>query len=361
MLNLCRIWVNEPDVNIRVVALSRNGALRSRFQEMGVPAEYYNTRTLRGFLAFRRSLIQAVQQGIAPEVIHTNLLWPDLICRYFCTLVPKAQLISTNHGLHAVGEKSSLGGKLYGLAERITRGRCNGWIAVSGFVASALKQAGYNEASIHKISNGVDCARFSPSPAKVVLRFRRKLGIAPGQPLLLAVGNFRLVKNHALLIEAMVQVRATFPTVRLMLVGNGPLKATYKKLIRERSLQGVVTLHSPKQVVLPLLMSSADLLVHCSHTESFGLVVAETLACQTPVVVTDVGALPELVLPGKTGALVEPDRILPLASAVCSLLVDPQLRQMLGKNGRQHIQQHYNIAKTAQQYLAFWRKIRTNS
>lgn len=357
LLNLCTLWVKNPALSLRVVALSRGGSLQKRFEEIGISTELYNTRTPTGFLSFGRSLKRLQRKGIPPDIIHTNLLWPDLICRTFRRFVPGARLVSTCHGLHAAGEKSRLGALIYGFVERQTRSRCNGWVAVSRFVANGLLAEGYPKSALHEIPNGIDCARFSPAPEQARARFRKAVGVEPGEPLLLAVGNFKPVKNHALLLESMVHVKTTFPGVRLMLVGSGPLKRHYTKMIRERGLEGTVSLHSPKQKALPLMMSAADLLVHCSHTESFGLVVAESLACETPVVATAVGALPELVIPGKTGELAEPDRILSLSSAICGLLVDPERRRSLGQGGRKHVLNSFRIEQTAERYLKFWREI----
>lgn len=357
MWNLCRLWQKNPGLEVRVVALSRGGALQQRFEALGISTEVFPTRTVAGFRAFGHSLKRLHRLGQAPDVIHTNLLWPDLVCRYFRRFTPAAKLVSTCHGLHAVGEMRFPFGLLYTAIEKLTRGRCNGWVAVSEFVAKELEQSGIRRSAIQSIPNGIDCARFSPASKESRLRLRKRLGIAPNQPLLLAVGNFRPVKNHVLLLESMVLIKSTIPDAVLVLVGRGPLKGEYARMIRERNLQGSVRLMSPKDKLLPVLMSAANLFVHTSHTESFGLVVAEALACETPVVATRVGALPELVVDGITGALVEPDRILPLATTVCALLAEPDACKRMGVAGRLHVLKNFRIEQTAERYWQYWQRL----
>ena len=355
--NLCRSLKNSPvPVILEVCAVSRDGVLRQRFESVGIAAHYFPTRTLSGFRAFRKWLQEKKHSPAAFDVVHTHLLWPDLLLRFLKREIGSAVLLSTNHGLHAVGEKPGLFGLGYRLLESQTRSRVDAYVAVSRALHGEMIHRGYPKERTFAIPNGIDLNAFQPVEEKQIEVVRGRLGLRPHQPFLLSVGNFRPVKNHALLLEAMVQVRNLFPDVFLLLVGHGPLKSQYLQMIRERSLEANVRLMAPVGRKLPLLLGSADLLIHPSRTESFGLVVAEAMACGTPVVATRVGALPELVKEGETGLLVEPESILSLAQGICALIAEPAERERFSKAGILRVRNCADITGTAHSYHSVWRK-----
>jgi glycosyltransferase involved in cell wall biosynthesis len=355
--NLCRaIKTSDAAVIIEVCAVSRDGVLRHRFESVGIAAHFFPTRSLSGFRAFRKWLREKRQSQVPFDVVHTHLLWPDLLLRFLKREIGSAVLLSTNHGLHAVGEKPGLFGLGYRLLESQTRSRVDAFVAVSQSLYGEMIHRGYPKERTVAIPNGIDLDAFQPLGEKQIEVVRGRLGLRPHQPFLLAVGNFRPVKNHALLLEAMVQVRNLFPDVFLLLVGHGPLKSQYLQMIRERSLEANVRVMAPVGRKLPLLLGSADVLIHPSKTESFGLVVAESIACGTPVVATRVGALPELVKEGETGLLVESESILSLAQAVCALIAEPAAREQFSKAGMDHAREFADIQRCATKYGNLWRK-----
>lgn len=126
---------------------------------------------------------------------------------------------------------------------------------------------------------------------------------------------------------------------RLRIVGTGPRLARYGALAQNLSIDAHVEfLGFVEHGQMPGYYRQADLFVLPSRRESFGLVLAEAMACGLPVVATTVGAIPEVVEHGVTGLLVPPDDPVALAGAINTLLSDPSMMRAMGGRGRDWVQ-----------------------
>lgn len=146
--------------------------------------------------------------------------------------------------------------------------------------------------------------------------------------------------------------------VVLSIVGTGSRLDRYKALAGELNLNNRVRFcgfvehdHMPSQY------AGADLFVLPSRRESFGLVLAEAMACGLPVVSTTVGAIPEVVEDGVTGLLVPPDDPRALADAINTLLSDPQRRKAMGIAGGERVEKYFTWDKVADRVLEGYHKI----
>ncbi len=124
-----------------------------------------------------------------------------------------------------------------------------------------------------------------------------------GAPLLLAVGRLIAQKDHATLLHAFRSVRGSQPEARLAILGSGPLEAETHALVRELGLDGAVLL--PGRLEIRDWLERADVFVHSSRWEGFGIVLLEAMLASLPIVATRVSAVPEIVVDGETGELVE--------------------------------------------------------
>jgi len=105
------------------------------------------------------------------------------------------------------------------------------------------------------------------------------------------------------------------------------------------------------------LISGADLLLLPSENESFGLVALEAMACEVPVVVSNVGGLPEVVTEGVDGFLVEPRNVQKMAERSLEILSDDAVRKQMGKRARKSARARFCSSKIIPQYEAYYRKI----
>jgi N-acetyl-alpha-D-glucosaminyl L-malate synthase BshA len=113
---------------------------------------------------------------------------------------------------------------------------------------------------------------------------------------------------------------------RLLLVGDGPEVATAHRLARDLRIADRVHVLGAQELVIPLL-SSADVFLLPSAQESFGLAALEAMACEVPVVASDVGGLPEVIEHGVSGFLHPTDDLDGMAESAVALLSDPVLHE----------------------------------
>jgi glycosyltransferase involved in cell wall biosynthesis len=137
--------------------------------------------------------------------------------------------------------------------------------------------------------------------------------------------------------------------VVLNIVGTGPRLDQYRALAEQLSIQAHVRfLGFVEHDEMPAQYTQADLFVLPSRRESFGLVLAEAMACGLPVVATTAGAIPEVVEHGVTGLLVPPGDPEALAGAINSLLRDPLKMKTMGTNARRRVKKQFTWEEAAQ-------------
>lgn len=184
------------------------------------------------------------------------------------------------------------------------------------------------------VSCGVNTGLFRPmNPSSA----RRKLNLPLHKQILLYVGRFAQPKGLERLLRAMALLQVDEGIRLLMVGGDGPGSASHEAMVRLVKRYGVherVRFEGRvRQPELPRYYSAADLLVVPSDYESFGLVALEALACGTPVVATPVGAMPDIIVCGKTGIVVPGFSDAALATGIASALgafrKTDQLQEML--------------------------------
>ncbi len=174
---------------------------------------------------------------------------------------------------------------------------------------------------------GVDPAQFHPVSNNERAGYQDRVGLS--QPYLLFLGSLAGGKNLARLVQAWQQVAAAFPEVELVIAGRqGPL---FRNGLRGLQASRLKLLGPVAEGDLASLYSGARAFVLPSPWEGFGLTALEAMACGTPVIAADRGALPEVV--GEAGVLVNALEIEPMADAICQVLSDRHLRLELSRRG----------------------------
>jgi N-acetyl-alpha-D-glucosaminyl L-malate synthase BshA len=154
---------------------------------------------------------------------------------------------------------------------------------------------------------------------------RRRLAGDDDAKLVIHVSNFRPVKR----IDAVMRVFARIAgrtSARLLLVGDGPEISTAHRLGRELRISDRMHILGAQESVIPLL-SSADVFLLPSAQESFGLAALEAMACEVPVVASNVGGLPEVIEHGATGFLHPPEDLDGMAESAVTVLRDAALHE----------------------------------
>jgi glycosyltransferase involved in cell wall biosynthesis len=212
------------------------------------------------------------------------------------------------------------------------------FVAVSGEDRRKMIEVeGVDPAKIRLIPNGI------PSPANgAVTDVRAELGIESGVPVLGVVCELRAQKALEVLFEAAALLLAEFPTLKVLVAGDGPERARLEEVARRLGVADTVLFLGIRRDV-PAVLAAVDVAVLSSDYEGSPLSVMEYMAAAKPVVSTRVGGVPELVREDVHGLLVEPRDPEALAEAVTRLLRDPALAKRLGAEGRQRQQREFSL------------------
>lgn len=185
-------------------------------------------------------------------------------------------------------------------------------------------------------------------------QLRNKL--APnGEKLVVHVSNFRPVKRitDCVRIFAAIQNKVK---ARLIMVGDGPEKAQGEWLARQMGISKNVCFVGKQPGIVDYL-SLADLLLLTSETESFGLSALEAMACEVPVIASNVGGLPEVIADGESGYLAEVGDIEGMSKYAIKILSSDNLQRKMGSFARQTAIEKYSTDKIMPLYLAYYERI----
>ena len=158
------------------------------------------------------------------------------------------------------------------------------------------------------------------------------------------------------MIDAMPLVLREVPDAHLIIFGEGDLRAPLEKQVKQLALAKRVLLPGFREDVMSL-MKSADLFVMSSVTEGLGSAVLDAMAMGHAVVGTTAGGIPEAVVHGETGLLVEPADAKALAAAIVRVLKDSDLRKQFGDAGRARVAEHFGVDRLVEGTLDVYRKI----
>lgn len=201
-----------------------------------------------------------------------------------------------------------------------------------------------------------DIGRFTAPPPETRARIRGELGTSADASVVLCAGRLRPEKGQDILLRATPRIRDAVPGVEIWLAGDGSHRAEYEAIARELGVGDTVRFLGFRSDV-PDLMAAADLAAVPSRSEGLGTAALEALAAGLAVVASDVGGLPDSVIPGETGELVAPENPVALADAVAGLLRDPERRAALGRAGRSLIEDQFTEAALARRTLDFYRDL----
>jgi glycosyltransferase involved in cell wall biosynthesis len=222
-----------------------------------------------------------------------------------------------------------------------TSRRVHAIVAVCRSIKDGLVAAGVPADKVEVIYSGTDLERFHPGADGGAVR--RELGLRAEHALITQIG-VRSWRGWKDLLEAMVTVAPRLAHARLLFVGAPPPRiAEIADAARSKGLGDRVLVLGHRDDV-PAIMAASDVVVDASYA-GLGITgsIREALACERPVVATTVEGMPELVLDGETGLLVEPRKPEALAAALVRLLGDPTAAQAMARAGRKRVEAHFSL------------------
>lgn len=277
---------------------------------------------------------------IRPKYLHSQLWMANLYTR----LVGKALGVPVICSLHANYNRGSVNSdqrfKLW--LDQLTIAWAAKIVAVSPEIAQKVRQdfRRIDPAQIVQISNGISLCDRGTADGGLQRVF--KIG---------HVGRFVPVKNQALLIRALSELRELGYEFRAILVGYGPLESELRELVQKLDLSQLVSFEYTTSV--EQIYQQLDCFVLPSYQEGLSIALLEAMSYGLPVIVTAVQFHP-VVQHGRNGLICPPNDVTALAAALGLLINDNQLRVTLGRAAQQTVQEHYSLTKVAEKYLKLY-------
>jgi N-acetyl-alpha-D-glucosaminyl L-malate synthase BshA len=226
----------------------------------------------------------------------------------------------------------------------------DGVTAVSEFLKKATYENFPIRNDINVIYNFVDTERFHRSNKEHF----RKMITPQNERVVIHTSNFRKVKRVLDVMAIFERIREEVPA-RLLMVGDGPERHKAEEFCRERGFCSEVSFLGSQNSVEEIY-SIGDLFLLPSESESFGLAALEAMACEVPVIASNTGGLPELVINGETGYTADVGDVETMAKHAIHILKDQETWKQFSSKAYQHALK-FSIQEIVPQYEAFYQQI----
>jgi phosphatidylinositol alpha-1,6-mannosyltransferase len=283
---------------------------------------------LRALADLRR--VREIVRVEGVDVVHVHHSHDHWLGWLGCLGRGRAALVRTFHNARAVR---------LGWPETALYRRTDALIVVSREIEERARRAGIAADRLARVEGVVDLARFEGGDDGAAIRKELDLGAAP---VLGCVARLAPRRGHELLIRGFRLLLTDYPQSRLLLVGKGEARTRLESLVGELGLARVVLFTGYRDADLPGVLQALDAfaLMGAGSDESCRAAL-EAMAAGRPVVGRRVGALPETVVHGVTGLLVDDDRPESVAAALRALLAEPERAAAMGRAGRERARALY--------------------
>jgi glycosyltransferase involved in cell wall biosynthesis len=279
------------------------------------------------------------------DIVHAHGYKAD-IYGYFALRRTGTPLVSTCHTWYDNDRMVTL----YGKADRLVLRNYAAVVAVSDEVTQRLLKAGVRKEKIHLVRNGIDLRPFDTAQPSL-----RNASITSTPPIVGLVGRLSIEKGVDIFLHAAALVIAELPSTKFVVVGEGPDRDKLESLIDELKIRQNVTMLGRRDD-MPSVYASLDIMVSASRQEGLPMAILEGMASRRPLIATAVGAVPTVVVDGRTGVLLPPQNAALLASTIVNLLRNPAERERLGAAARKLIEDEYSADRMTDDYLRVYEK-----
>jgi L-malate glycosyltransferase len=201
------------------------------------------------------------------------------------------------------------------------------------------KKEKYPLSKISVIYNGIDTNKFNNI---IKGKLRADLGLSINDPIIGMVANFDKIKRHTDLINAFSILVMKHPNVKLVFAGQGPEENSLRELSHRMNLADKIYFLGNVEDVLPII-ADIDICVLCSESEGLSNAILEYMGCGKPVICTNAGGNPELIVNGYNGYLIDVGDVATLVDKIQLLLSNVELSNKLGRNGVTSLIDKFNI------------------
>lgn len=350
-----------------VVCTFKDGPIRKEIEEAGIPVEILPDRRysflalpqfIMEWIRIRNALLELIEKHHI-EIVQTHLLQSlDFLVATISMSSPRPSIFWTIHNERFILKPGDLprypwllGIKryFYRLLFSRTIRLISGVIVVSEEVKNALvKNFDKSERKITVINNCVEVEKYQKENGKS--SFRKSLGFDDGSSLVLTVATLKQQKGHRYLIEAAAEIISEFPKTHFLFVGDGQLRDELTAQVMTLGIEKHIEFLGNREDV-PSLLACGDFFVLPSLWEGLPMALIEAMASGLPIVATDVSGSRQVMVDGETGLLVPPGNSRELASALRTLICNPEISKEMGISAQKRVKVSFSAEKQSDEHI----------
>lgn len=349
--------LNHNKYEILLANVGPKGPLQPQFEALGI--EIINCPRKFAFdpIPCFRLYRLILQKQI--DVVQTTLFWADFIGTIAAKLAGAALILSWETVSHEGDPYHNNFQRRNGY--KFMAKFNNLIVAVSNEVKTSLIQRRNISADkIQVIHYGVDLGKFHPKGKDIAVSLRRSMGFKTKDFLIGIVARLEPWKGHSIFIQAFAKIAERYPEVRVVFVGDGSLRSSLQKQVGAVGLDERIKFLGVRKDVADIL-NTIDLFVLPSRPgEGLPNVLLEAMACQKPVIATNVGGVPELVKNGENGYVVESGNADALATALEKVISDEAHLKKMSENALKTVTSEFSLEKELTAFEKIYDSVKFN-
>lgn len=323
-----------------------------------IPEMRRPVRPVNDMIAYRR--IEKIIEEFKPDIVHTHAAKAGTIGRLAAIRKKVKVIVHTFHGHVFHSYFNPVKTRIFINIERQLAGRTSRIIALSHRQKQELSET-YHIARPDKftvVPLGFDLSGFREEREARRTAFRTRYNIADNEIAVGIVGRLTQVKNHALFLKAVKQVRERFSKkIRAFIIGDGELLSELIKICQatqldysipsDRQPSGATVTFTSWVRQIDTVYPGLDIVAMTSLNEGTPVSLIEAQASGLPIVTTNVGGIEDIVVPNKTALLIRNNDVTDFSEKLLQLAENSELREKLARNGWEQVKQKFHYSRLA--------------
>jgi glycosyltransferase involved in cell wall biosynthesis len=330
--------LSERGFRVQVVTLDGRGAWYEELDARGIPVSCADLRSRTDLLGLRRALRLA---GAGAAAVVTRGTSAHVVGHVLARRQRAAHVVTEHLGPDPLGIRPL--GRHRELLLRPIFPQASVVVTVAESQTEHLLRQGCRPDAVQVIANGVA----SDPPVRPREALRAELDVRPETFLAVLVAALRPEKRAAVFVEQVTAAHAIDPSIRGLVVGDGPEAAAVARAVAGSG--GAVRMTGFRPDALDV-MHAADVLCVTSAVEALPMSVLEAMSVSCPVIANRVGGLPDAIADGETGYLISPGRPAEMSLALVRLAQKPERAAKLGQAGRARQQRWFSVEAMVEKY-----------
>jgi len=291
-----------------------------------------------------------------PDILQCNLIRANFYGKLAARIAGRIPVIEVTHNVERYMVDGNAISRLARFAERRTRAMAAAQVAVSHAVVHAQADVlGVGVDEVQMIANGIGPMQITQSRDEL----RRLLGVPSDAVLVGAVGRLHAQKNYPLLLRAFACASKQNPKLRLIIIGTGEENENLQTLAADLGITRLIN-WAGHRCDVDQVVSALDIFAMTSDYEGLPIALLEAMRAGIPCVVTRAGGMPEAVVDGETGCVVDCRDLDGLEHVLVALARDSALRNEMGRSAEARFRAYYSAERMAAEYLKLYCQISTH-